>query len=736
MPRLHSLKGRLLLAIIGLIVTSGLIISSLVTYRYSQVLYAAATTHAENISHQIVLQAADKILINDLVSLHKLIDDHMRSHGSLAYLFVIKNGEVLAHSFPDGLPVNLIGVNGIEGGGKGSVLKIRTESGEDFLDFAHPILEGKAGVLRLGVSEQPLRQQVYGLWLQVMLITAAILGAGVLIGHLFLKRITGPLSELSKAAEDISSGRLDVQVTVSGRDEVGLLSASFNGMANRIRDYTRRLEDKTAELDRAYQQTRNSFAIVQEVGSQVNLHDVCFYLIRRFREVVACRRMAMLIFLENKKNVITVSESGSVFLTGDFFDTASAAVQRLDETAFLKPDALRPPLVPQEFESAKRLVIAPVHHEEQLLGALVIACGGECACDRKGLDVINLIFRQTAGTLRRAALQEEEIRGLQERVERSAEFGGIIGKDPQMRIIYKLIEDTAPTDATVLIQGESGTGKELVAKAIHHLSPRRDKPFIVINCSAFPATLLESELFGHEKGAFTGAIRQKAGRFEQADGGTVFLDEIGEIAPSGQIKLLRVIQTQKFERLGGEKTIAVNVRILAATNRDLLQEVRNGRFREDLYYRLNVIPIHLPPLISRVNDIPLLARSFMRRCAQEQGKTIQDFSSEAMRVLLDYPWPGNVRELENSIEHAVVLAKGKVIEVADLPSGIAKPPSTAGEAGPAYQKTIVHNEKRLLQEVLAECGWNKKLAAKRLGISRSTLYDKIKKYEIAQPTLH
>jgi two-component system response regulator HydG len=736
MPRLQSVKGRLLLAIIGLIVGSGLIISFLVTYRYSQALYAAATTHAENLSHQIVLQAADKILTNDLVSLQKLIDHHMRSHSSLSYLFIFKDGEVLAHSFPDGLPANLIGANLAESGGEGSILKIQAESGDDFLDFAHPILEGKAGVLRLGMSEQPLRQQVNVLWLQMALINAVILGTGVLIGHLFLNRITGPLSELSKAAEDISSGRLDVQVAVSGQDEVGRLSASFNQMASRIQDYTRRLEDKTAELDRAYHQTRNSFAIVQEVGSQVSLHDVCIYLIRRFKELVACRRMAMLIFLESKKIVISVSQSGIASLPQDSFDIASAAVQRLDETAFLKPDALRPPLVPSEFDSARRLVIAPVRHEEQLLGALVIACSGECVCNRKGLDVINLIFRQTAGTIRRAALQEEEIRDLQERVESSAGFSDIIGKDPQMRIIYKLIEDTAPTDATVLIQGESGTGKELVAKAIHHLSPRRDKPFIVINCSAFPATLLESELFGHEKGAFTGAIRQKVGRFEQAHGGTVFLDEIGEIVPSAQIKLLRILQTQKFERVGGETTLHVDVRILAATNRDLLKEVRNGNFREDLYYRLNVIPINLPPLNNRVNDIPLLARSFSRRFSQEQGKVIHDFSSEAMRVLLNYSWPGNVRELENSIEHAVVLAKGELIEVADLPSGIFKASSPVAETDVAYQKTIVNNEKRLLQEVLAECGWNKKLAAKLLGISRSTLYDKIKKYDIAQPTFH
>ncbi|MDH3886517.1 MAG: sigma-54 dependent transcriptional regulator, partial [Desulfobacterales bacterium] len=308
-----------------------------------------------------------------------------------------------------------------------------------------------------------------------------------------------------------------------------------------------------------------------------------------------------------------------------------------------------------------------------------------------------------------------------------------IGKDSQMQNIYRLIEDIAPTDATVLIQGESGTGKELVARAIHRQSLRKHEPFIVINCSAYPHTLLESELFGHEKGAFTGAIRQKSGRFEQADGGTVFLDEIGEIAPSAQIKLLRVLQSQKFERVGGEKTLTVDVRILAATNKELLQEVQKGSYREDLFYRLNVIPIHLPPLRTRRNDIPLLARHFLRRFGVEQNKDIQDFSSEAMRLLLDYHWPGNVRELENSIEHTAVLAKQSKVEISDLPSAIreAAPPVSSETPG-----TIFENEKKLLREVLEECDWNKKRAALQLGISRSTLYEKLKKYQISKPTLH
>jgi two-component system response regulator HydG len=399
---------------------------------------------------------------------------------------------------------------------------------------------------------------------------------------------------------------------------------------------------------------------------------------------------------------------------------------------FMKKMVFRPPIVPKHFHDATRQAVVPLNHENQLFGAVVIGCPGGCTCDLEEVDTVGLMLTNAAGVIKRAISQEEEIRNLQSRIETSAEFSGIIGRDPKMQLIYKLIEDIAPTDATVLIQGESGTGKELVARAIHQLSPRKDKPFVVINCSAYPATLLESELFGHEKGAFTGAIRQKAGRFEQAHGGTVFLDEIGEISPSGQIKLLRVLQTQRFERVGGEQTLAVDVRILAATNKDLLQEVKEGHFREDLFYRLNVIPIHLPPLTERHNDIPLLARHFLRRFAVEQGKDIEDFRPEAMRLLLDYTWLGNVRELENSIEHATVLAKGGWIEASDLPAALHGPTPIEGRPQP----TMAQHEKELLERVLEECSWNKKQAAERLGISRNTLYVKLKKYQIARPTTH
>jgi two-component system response regulator HydG len=262
-----------------------------------------------------------------------------------------------------------------------------------------------------------------------------------------------------------------------------------------------------------------------------------------------------------------------------------------------------------------------------------------------------------------------------------------------------------------------------------------DKPFVVINCSAYPETLLESELFGHEKGAFTGANRQKIGRFEQADSGTVFLDEVGEISLSAQVKLLRVLQTQELERLGGEQTIKVDVRILAATNKELLEEVNNGNFREDLYYRLNVIPIQLPPLRQRRNDIPLLARHFQRKFASEHGEAEKDFNPEVMYRLLNYHWAGNVRELENAIEHAVVLSKDGHIDLSHLPFDlfdvdVSTLPSETTNSSVA--RTIVDTEKKLLIDVLEECKWNKTKAAQQLGISRSTLYDKIKKYQIVK----
>ena len=732
--KFQTLKSKLLLAVSALVIGSGLLISFLFSQRYSSSLFQSMSVQAENLAHVIELDAADKILTNDLVALQKMLDYQKRSNDAISYLFILKGNQILAHTFMDGVPLELIKANVETLADSFSLKKINSTAGEHYLDIAWPIFSDRAGVLRLGISEMPYRQQVTQLWIQMSVITLGILLFALAVSLLFVKRVTRPLSMLAAAAGKIDQDRLEMIVELKeGQDEVGQLTSSFNHMLARIKDHTRRLKGKNAELERAHLQTRTSFTIAQEIGALPNLRDVCTYLIKKLQEIVTCDNMAVIVFNSSNDIGFIQSERESETLSAKPAAAAAALLKSMDSMQFVKKDAFDPSILPEEFRLAEQAVAFPLRHENQLLGAMLIACPGNCSCVTNELDVIDLILNQTSGAIQRSVSHEEEIRELRTRIEHSSGYSGLIGKDPQMQVIYKLIEDVAPTDATVLIQGESGTGKELVARAIHKQSLRRQKPFVVINCSAYPATLLESELFGHEKGAFTGAMRQKAGRFEQADGGTVFLDEIGEISSTAQIKLLRTLQSQKFERLGGEQTLSVDVRVLAATNKNLLQEVKAGNFREDLFYRLNVIPINLPPLRNRHNDIPLLARYFLRQFAAEQEKHVGRFSSEAMRRLLDHSWPGNVRELENSIEHAAVLAKGADVEVSDLPAVLqqAQPNSESGSQG-----TIAENERRILMQTLEECDWNKKKAALQLGISRSSLYEKIKKYQIAKPTLH
>ncbi|MEE9120415.1 MAG: sigma 54-interacting transcriptional regulator [Syntrophobacteria bacterium] len=732
--RFQSLKSKLLLAVSALVITTGLLISLLVTQRHSSTLRETAAAQAENLAHSVALEATDKILINDLVALQKMLDHQMRSNSTLSYLFIIKDNEILAHTFSNGVPAAIINANSADPGDQFRLQKIASVGGEKYLDIAWPVFGGNAGVLRLGLSEKPYRQRVTQLWLQMSWLTLAILLLALMLTLLFVRKVTRPLAALADATQKIDEGELDVRVQVQGQDEVGRLAASFNHMVASMQDYTHRLEEQTIELERAHHQTRTVCGIVQEIGALPSLNEIGCFLIQTFQDILKCGHLVLLMFSGNRDLLFVSSARETKALKQpETIETAAAVLEGLTKVTFAKKGTFKPPLVPDDFQTAARQAIIPLHHDRQLLGGLVIGCPGDCQCNVREIDVVTLMLGQAVGVIKRAVLQEEEIRELQSRLEISAEFCGIIGKDPKMQVIYKLIEDIAPTDATVIIQGESGTGKELVARAIHRQSARNNKPFVVINCSAYPATLLESELFGHEKGAFTGAIRQKSGRFEQAHGGTVFLDEIGEIAPSAQIKLLRVLQTHKFERLGGEKTLNVDVRVIAATNKDLLQEVKNGDFREDLYYRLNVIPVYLSTLNERRNDIPLLARHFLRRFAADQNKKIEEFSPEALRLLLDYPWPGNVRELENTVEHATVLAKGRRIEPGDFPTVLH---TTTAAVRAAQAPTLIEHERKLLQEVLEECGWNKKQAAKRLGISRSTLYDKLKKYQITRPITH
>lgn len=325
----------------------------------------------------------------------------------------------------------------------------------------------------------------------------------------------------------------------------------------------------------------------------------------------------------------------------------------------------------------------------------------------------------------------QKARLLQRRLDELDDRGQIVGISAAMGRVLALVEQVASSEATVMIQGESGTGKELVANLLHRLSPRRDRPFIKVNCAALPETLLESELFGYEKGAFTGALTRKAGRFELANRGAMFLDEIGDLSLTTQAKLLRVLQEGEFERLGGTQTLKVDVRLVTATNQDLRQSVREKKFREDLLYRLDVVTIVLPPLRERPEDIPLLAEHFLRRYSQKSQKKISGFSDEALASLLDYRWPGNVRELEHAIEHAVIFTGGPNVVIEDLP------PAISGERKPRVERALTiplgtpleEVERRLIEETLQLVKGDKELAAKLLGIASRTIYRKLKHRE-------
>jgi len=308
-----------------------------------------------------------------------------------------------------------------------------------------------------------------------------------------------------------------------------------------------------------------------------------------------------------------------------------------------------------------------------------------------------------------------------------------VGESPAITRVLDAIRQVAPSRATVLITGESGTGKELAAHAIHQLSPRRRGPFIAVHCAALSPQLLESELFGHEKGSFTGATERRIGRFEQAAGGTLFLDEIGEIDAATQVKILRVLGERVFERVGGNKPIQADVRLVAATNRDLARLVAEGKFREDLYFRLNVVQLHLPPLRDRSEDIPLLAEHFLRQAARENEKPVRELTADAMKCLLAYSWPGNVRELRAAIEHGVVMANGPKITLRDLPVAVRdSAPAGIAARGP-LPLNLGETEISLMRRALAECKGNRTLAAEKLGISRRTLHRKLREHPELEP---
>ncbi|HUU03981.1 MAG TPA: sigma-54 dependent transcriptional regulator [Myxococcota bacterium] len=404
-------------------------------------------------------------------------------------------------------------------------------------------------------------------------------------------------------------------------------------------------------------------------------------------------------------------------------------------------------------------VLKAIHEKEPEAVVMLITAFGtvETAVEAMKLGAFDFITKPFSPDVLRAKVEralemariKKESRRLREENNllrgevRDAAINSMIGSSTAIQAVFDTIRKVAPSDSTVLVSGESGTGKELAARALHDMSRRRDGPFIRVNCGALAETLLESEMFGHEKGSFTGAVRRKLGRFELADGGSIFLDEIGEVSPALQLKLLRILQEREFERVGGEETITVDTRVIAATNHDLEALVAEGRFREDLYYRLHIVPLRLPPLRERPGDVAELAAHFLQKLVGRTGKRIADLSPRALEILEAYRWPGNVRELENVIEQAMVFADGDVLQAEDLPAGLGERAAGRGAlrqesdgslkldiAGVSLPEILDDVERTLILQAFEKASKVKTETARLLGIKTSALYYKLDKYEI------
>jgi len=400
---------------------------------------------------------------------------------------------------------------------------------------------------------------------------------------------------------------------------------------------------------------------------------------------------------------------------------------------YLTGDVSSDPLWSQDISTrigfpTRSLLCVPLLSRGTLIGAIeAINKKGGRGFDDSDVALLTALAPHAALAIENARLHTELERDNEKILEEIRLEHHIIGNSPRIAQLLDLIRKVTPSDSTLLIRGESGTGKELIARTIHYNSPRRGKPFTCVNCTLYSETLIESELFGHEQGSFTGASKRRIGRFEQADGGTVFLDEVGSVSPDAQLKLLRVLENREFERLGGSETIRVNVRVIAATNEDLESAIRSGRFREDLYYRLKVIEINAPPLRELREDIPGLVTYFLHDLVQRIGRQVREVSPEAMSLLTSYSWPGNVRELKNTIERAVVLGSGTTLIPEHLPLEI-RVMSHEEQGGPALRDA----EREHILQILEQANWNKSMAAAMLGISRNRLDRKIVAYKITR----
>ncbi len=512
------------------------------------------------------------------------------------------------------------------------------------------------------------------------------------------------------------------------------------------RDVTRRrrmqesLAFRSQELQKIQHQLEKLSEISRERSSHRSLPELVQYLNDILSELFP-QADPLFLLLDADKNRLLPLEECSEQVTGPL----KRLVRRLEKVGLMQGfltylGSLKEPHVvtyadrgtlPAYFKVISRIYPSwfglPLFIQQHCLGFFLLGSHVPQAYSREELNFFHVLFGQVACYLRYLVRRENTAALSPAPVPQKTSFGDIIGRSKKMHEVYELIDLVSRTDATVLVMGENGTGKELVARTIHHQGKRGRGPFVVANCSAYSPTLLESELFGHEKGAFTGAIRRKKGRFELAQGGTLFLDEIGDIPPATQVLLLRFLQDHCFERVGGEATIESNVRVLAATNKDLYREVQEGRFRDDLYYRLNVITIQLPALRERKEDIPLLCQHFLEKYNLKENKRILRFAADAMQTLMDFDWPGNVRQLENAVSHAVILAQGEDIRRRHLPRFLK-------EGGDEVLPTsLAETERLLILRVLKEVGWNKHEAARRLRVSRSTLYSKIRRYNLGRP---
>lgn len=509
-----------------------------------------------------------------------------------------------------------------------------------------------------------------------------------------------------------------------------------------IKDNNLTLESKVTELSLL-------FEVTQILDRSMDLRDVVGHVLNQVASYMKILRGAITL-LDRETGHINIEEAYGLSpsqqkkgryrlgegITGKVVQSGEAVVvPKISESAdFLDKTGAR-----QDFDKADiSFICVPIKLEDETVGAFSIDrpnnMGHSLNDDVRVLSVVaSLVAR--AVKLRQDAIKEkkrllDENLRLQERLEEKFQPNNIIGNSKAMQDVYNLIAHVSQTDATILIRGESGTGKELIANAIHYNSLRSKKPFVKVNCAALPESVIESELFGHEKGAFTGAVAERKGRFELADGGTLFLDEIGDISASTQIKLLRVLQEKEFERVGGVKTVKVNVRLIAATNRNLEEMIKNGKFRADLYYRLNVFPINVPPLRERKTDIILLADYFVKKYSKLNVKDVRRISTPAIDMLMSYHWPGNVRELENCVERAIILSTDDVIHGHYLPPSL----QTADASGTKYsgklQEAMDNFEREMILEALKFTRGNMAKAARNLGITERKMGLRVKKYGI------